>query len=78
MDATKIISGGAAGAGLGPAAVYVAGRFGAHLTSEDGALIAASAMAVGAFIAHNGIRGVWRILWHGSGSTPAAPDTPTA
>lgn len=76
MDATKIVSGGAAGAGLGPAAVYIAGRFGAHLNGEDGALIGTAAIAVGAFVVHNGIRGVARIFWRGQGNQPAAPATP--
>ena len=66
MEATKIVGGGAAGGGLGAAAVYVAGRFGAHLTSEDGALIASALIAVAAFVAHNGVRGAFRVLWRGS------------
>jgi hypothetical protein len=76
MDAAKIVSGGAAGAGIGPAAVYLASRFGAHLTSEDGALIAGTAIAVFAFLAHNGISGVWRLFLHGQGSQPSAPAEP--
>jgi hypothetical protein len=70
MEATKIVGGGTAGGALGAAAVYVAGRFGAHLTSEDGALIATAAIAIAAFVAHNGIRGAFSTLWRGS--TPAA------
>lgn len=78
MDATKIVSGGSAGIGLGAAAVYVAGRFGAHLTSEDGALIASGAVALLAFIVHNGLRGCARIFWRGQGNTPeAAPAEPS-
>lgn len=72
MNGTKIVGGGSAGAGLGTAAVYVAGRFGAHLSSEDGALIATGAIAVAAFIAHNGIRGAFRLVWRGSSSTVSA------
>lgn len=81
MDATKLVSGGAAGAGIGPAAVYVASRFGAHLNSEDGALIAGAAIAVFAFLAHNGISGVWRMFLHGQGAkadAPTEPATPAA
>lgn len=74
MNPTKIIGGGSAGGGLGAAAVYIAGRFGAHLTSEDGALIAAGFIAVGAFLTHNGLRGSLRLLWRGSSSS----STPTA
>jgi len=77
MNASKIVSGGTAGAGIGPAAVYVANRLGAHLNSEDGALIGVAAVAAGAFVVHNGIRGVWRLIWHGSGATPDAPPPPT-
>lgn len=76
MDSSKIIGGGASGIGLGAAAVYIAGRFGANLTSEDGALIASGAIAVAAFVAHNGIRGVGRILWRGSSSSSTAPAAP--
>lgn len=73
MDATRIVGGGAAGAGIGPAAVYGANRLGAHLNSEDGALIGVAAIAVVAFVVHNGIRGVGRIFWHGLGTRPTAP-----
>lgn len=76
MDAGKIVSGGSAGMGLGAAAVYVAGRLGAHLTSEDGALIASGAVALVAFIVHNGIRGCVRIFWRGQGNQTAAPEAP--
>lgn len=74
MEATKIVGGGSAGGALGAAAVYIAGRFGAHLTPEDGALIASGAIGLGAFIVHNGVRGCARIIWRGqsSSSTPAA------
>ena len=72
MDGTKIAAGGSAGGGLGAIAVYLAARFGAHLTSEDGALVALSVVAVAAFIAHNGIMGALRLLWRGSTTTPAS------
>jgi len=70
------VGGGGAGAGLGAAVVYAASRLGANLTSEDGALIAATAITVGAFVAHNGIRGCARLIWRGAEST--ASPTPTA
>ena len=66
MEGTKIVAGGGAGLGLSAAAVYVAGRFGAHLTSVDGDLIASAVIAVSAFVAHNGVRGAFRVLWDGS------------
>lgn len=72
MDGTKIVSGGAAGAGIGPVAVYAANRLGAHLNSEDGALIGVAAVAVVAFIAHNGVRGVGRLVWRGASPADAA------
>lgn len=75
MDSTKIIGGGASGMGLGAAAVYIAGRFGAHLTPEDGALIASGAVALFAFLAHNGIRGAFRAVWRGSSSEPSPPSS---
>lgn len=65
INSTRIVSGGGSGGGLAVLAVYVAGRFGAHLTAEDGAAIATAAMAVGAFVAHNGLVGLARIVWHG-------------
>jgi hypothetical protein len=67
MEATKIVGGGSAGGALGAAAVYAASRFGAHLTSEDGALIASGAIGLGAFVIHNGIKGSLALLWRGSG-----------
>lgn len=76
MNATKIVGGGGAGGALGAAAVYIADRFGAHLTSEDGALIASAAIAVGAFVVHNGLRGCVRILWRGQGNEPAPAPSP--
>lgn len=80
MNATKIVSGGATGGGLGAAVVYILGRFGITLTSEDGALIALGLVAAVAFIAHNGISGVGRILWHGSsaGDGPSPQPPPAA
>lgn len=71
MEGQRIVGGGGVGIGLGAAAVYVANRFGAHLTSEDGVVIASTAIAVGAFIVHNGVRGAFRVIWRGS--EPEAP-----
>lgn len=71
MNATKIVSGGSAGGALAAAVVYILGRFHITLTAEDGALAAAGLIAVGAFVAHNGIVGVWRLLLHGAGNTVA-------
>lgn len=68
MNGSKIVGGGGAGAGLGAALVYAAGRLGGHLTSEDGALVATAAIAVCAFITHNGLRGALGIIWRGSGA----------
>lgn len=77
MDSGKIIGGGSAGIGIGTAAVYIAGRFGAHLTDEDGAIISAAAITIGAFIAHNGIRGMFSLIWRGGGSSAEpAPSEP--
>lgn len=70
MDGSKIAAGGAAGAGVGAAIVYAAGRFGADLTAEDGALIATGLVAGLAFVTHNGIRGAFRVIWRGSGNEP--------
>jgi hypothetical protein len=70
MQGTKIVGGGGAGAGIGAAVVYIAGRFGANLTPEDGAIIGMGAIAVAAFIAHNGIRGAFRVLWRGASTSP--------
>jgi hypothetical protein len=72
MEGNKIVGGGTAGGALGAAAVYIAGRFGAHLTSEDGAIIATGAIAVAAFVAHNGVRGAFSTMWRGSGNVPSA------
>ena len=72
MNATKIVSGGSAGGALAAAIVYVLGRFNIQLTAEDGALAAVALVAVAAFVAHNGIAGVFRIIWKGS-NTPSQP-----
>jgi hypothetical protein len=73
MNGTKIVGGGGAGAGLGAALVYVAGRFGAHLTPEDGALIAATVIGACAFVVHNGLRGALGVLWRGPENPPPPP-----
>lgn len=78
MDATKIVAGGSTGSLGGILAVYVGGRFGWHLTADDGAVITAAAAGVFAFIAHNGILGVGRILLRGDKTPPAASVTPLA
>lgn len=71
MNGGKIAAGGTAGGGLGAALVYVLGRFGVDLNAEDGALIAAGLIAVGAFLVHNGLVGAWHLLLHGSPSPKA-------
>lgn len=73
MNPVKIVSGGSAG-GIGALiAVYVSGRLGWHLTADDGAVIAASAVAVAAFVAHNGLVGIVRLIWRGEKQSPPAP-----
>lgn len=72
MDGSKIAAGGSAGAGLGAIAVYLANRFGAHLTAEDGAIIAVSLVGVVAFVSHNGLAGAFRVIWRGGTTTPAS------
>ena len=82
---TKIVAGGGAGSVVALVAVYVAGRFNVNLNADDGAVIATATTAVCAFLAHNGIVGLARILWRGDQQpnkralhvvTP--PDTPAA
>lgn len=73
MNAPKIIGGGGAGAGIGAAVVYIADRFGAHLNAEDGALITTGAIALCAFIVHNGLLGSLKLLLHGSASPTPPP-----
>lgn len=74
MNPNKIVAGGSAGGGIGLLVAYVGSRLGWNLTAEDGAAIAVSATAVVAFIAHNGVTGIARIVWKGSGNqaSPAA------
>lgn len=72
MNGGKIAAGGTAGGGLGAAIVYLLGRFDVNLNPEDGALIAMALVAVCAFIAHNGIVGALRLIWHGSGPAPSS------
>lgn len=73
MNGTKIVSGGSAGGALAAAIVYVLGRFHVTLTAEDGALAALALVAGAAFVAHNGISGVGRIIWRGQQTPPAPP-----
>lgn len=73
MNGTKIVGGGSAGGALAAAIVYLLSRFNVNLTGEDGALIATSLVAAGAFVVHNGIRGCARILWRGAGNDPEPP-----
>lgn len=52
FDPTKLLVGGVSGGGVGEYAVYVADRFGAHLTASDGNHIGVAAAVVGAVVLH--------------------------
>lgn len=65
MNPVKIVAGGSAGSILALIAVYVAGRFGVRLTADDGAVAASAATAGCAFVAHNGVVGIARMVWQG-------------
>lgn len=73
MNGTKIAAGGSTGGAAAAAIVYLLSRLNVSLTSEDGALIALTLAAVGAFVVHNGIAGAFKLIWHGSPS-PKAED----
>jgi hypothetical protein len=73
MNPVKIVAGGSAGSVGALVAVYVAGRFGLHLTADDGTVIAVAATAVAAFVAHNGLVGIARMVWSGDKQPPSPP-----
>jgi hypothetical protein len=76
LNPTKLVAGGSAGTALGVAVAYLGSRLGWHLTDVDGAMVVAAAWPVGAFLAHNGMVGVWQIFLHGERPKPF-PGRPT-
>lgn len=73
MDGTKLAIGGSTGSVGGLLAVYIGQRLHWHLTPDDGAVIVAVASAAAAFIAHNGLVGIARMVWRGQKTPPAPP-----
>lgn len=61
---------GAGGTGLGVLVVWFLGNVWPHVSfsAEDGALLAGAIATVGLFIGRRGLRGIGRMIWHGSGS----------
>ncbi len=76
MDPKKVVAGGVSGGSLGALVVYIASRFKLDLTADDGAWIAYAATVSGAFLAHNGIRGIGSIIWSGMKTVASGPTTP--
>lgn len=65
MNPAKLIGGGGSGGTLAVAIVYLGSRLGWHLTAEDGTAAALFAVAAGAFLAHNGLLGLFQIVLRG-------------
>lgn len=87
MNPNKLVAGGSSGGGLALGLVYLGSRLGWHLTTEDAGIIVFVAMHAGAFVAHNGVLGVWALLLRGAGRkqsgaeagpTPPEPALPAA
>lgn len=77
MNGQRIVAGGSAAGLLAVIVVYLSGRIGGHLSQDDGAIIAATAIAFGAFFVHNGgLAGLWRLILHGQTSPPPPPEGP--
>ena len=76
MDATKIVAGGSTGGIGGVLLVYLGQRLGWNLTATDGASIAAGLAAVVAFVAHNGLVGIARMVWRGTTQPAGTPPPP--
>ena len=66
---------GAIGGALGVLVSWLLGRYHVDLSAEDGAAIATGIAALVLYIGRDGIRGVFRSLWRGKQTPPAAPPT---
>lgn len=73
MNASKLVGGGIGGFSLSYLIVYVANRFGAHLTADDGLAIAGSIVTAATVVAHNGLKGLAKMLWSGSRNAVTGP-----
>jgi len=77
VNATPIVAGGSTGSLGGVLLVYLGQRLSWNLTPTDGAAIVAGLTAVVAFVAHNGLVGIWHMVWRGNPqpNVPQAPPT---
>ena len=70
---------GATGGSLGIAVVWVAGNlFHYSISAEDGAVLTTLITAVALFVGRNGLAGIARIVWRGSGAHQQLPVPPQA
>ena len=53
------------GSGAGLLLIFLLGRFGVHLTPEEGAAIVAAISSLILFVGRNGARGLLRKVWRG-------------